>query len=336
MQKITVTAPANIAFIKYWGNTDDNLPLNSSISMTLDHCMTTTTAEHTDAQENSILIADDQDVFHELSTADIKGKKAYEQVERIRNMSGTKDFLKITTKNSFPSNTGIASSASGFAALTAAAVLAYGMNDFFEDKKELSKLVRQSGSGSAARSVYGGFVELLTGKNSEDAYAVQLADEKHWGLCDIVAIVNGSSKKISSSEGHRSARTSPYFETRLAEMDSRINLTREAIKEKDFEKLGIATERDTISMHMIMMSSQHPLYYWESGTIEVMKHVIAWREQEHIQIYFSIDAGANVHVICEEKNVDEIEIRLNALDSVIKTISNRPTTGVHTISDFTT
>lgn len=330
MKPVRVTAPANIAFIKYWGNTDDNLPLNPSISMTLDKCISTTTAllNH---EKDSINLKSSDGSYNKLSTADIKGKKAFEHLERIRILAGRKEYVSIESENSFPSNAGIASSASGFAALTAAAVLAYGMHDLFEDKKELSKLVRQSGSGSAARSVYGGFVELTSGKTTDDSYALQLADDNHWELCDVIAVVNHGSKKTPSSEGHRSAHSSPYLNTRLDEMKKRVDLVREAISEKDLEKLGLATEQDTISMHAIMMTSVPPLYYFEPGTIEIIKSVIEWRE-EGLESYFSIDAGANVHVICERKNADKIHQKVSQIGSVHSIITNKPAQGISILS----
>ncbi len=333
MSKVTVQAPANIAFIKYWGNTDDNLPLNNSISMTLDNCLTTTTVAFTDESYDTIEIQNQHGTYEELKRTSIKGSKAYEQIKRIRELAGSEKRVMVKSVNSFPANAGIASSASGFCALTAALLLVYGLKNQFEDKKELSKLVRMSGSGSAARSVMGGFVELIGGDAHHVSYAVQLADEKHWGLCDVIAIISSDSKKTPSSEGHRSAHSSPYFETRLHEMTKRIESTRKAIERKNIEKLGESIEQDTISMHAVMMTSNPPLYYWEPGTLDVIKHIISWREKDSLQAYFSIDAGANVHVICEKKDAQEIAKRLSTVSSVQSTIVNHPAKGVHEIEN---
>ncbi len=333
MSKVTVKAPANIAFIKYWGNTEDNLPLNSSISMTLDACQTTTTIELVDEPYDIIEIASEKGEFQELKRTSIKGVKAYEQIERIRNLAGKTDHAHVKSINSFPSSAGIASSASGFCALTSAALLVYGLQAQFEDKKELSKLVRQSGSGSAARSAMSGFVELIGGDAHHASYAVQIADEKHWDLADVIAIIDSGMKKTPSSEGHRTANTSPYFETRLIEMRDRIKYARKALLEKKIEKLGKAIEQDTISMHAVMMTSRPPLYYWSPGTVEVINNVLKWREEDNIQAYFSIDAGANVHVICEYKDAEEVNDRLKKLSLVQATIINKPAPGVHQIED---
>ncbi len=333
MSKVTVKAPANIAFIKYWGNTEDNLPLNSSISMTLDACQTTTTVELVDESYDMIEIASEKGEFQELKRTSIKGVKAYEQIARIRELAGKTDHVHVKSINSFPSSAGIASSASGFCALTSALLLQYGLHDKFEDKKELSKLVRLSGSGSAARSVYGGFVELIGGDAHHASYAVQIADEKHWDLADVIAIIDSGMKKTPSSEGHRTANTSPYFETRLTEMQDRIKYARKALLEKKLKKLGKAIEQDTISMHAVMMTSEPPLYYWTPGTVEVMNNVMKWREEDNIHAYFSIDAGANVHVICEQKDAEEINKKLKELHLVQSTIINHPAQGVHQIEE---
>lgn len=335
MTKVTVQSPANIAFIKYWGQTNENIfiPRNNNISMTLSACQTITTIERSsDIKEDKIELYNGTD-YAPLFKDTHKNKNAYDQVERIRKMSGSKDKVHIRSKNTFPSDAGIASSASGFSALTAALLLVFDQKKIFNDKKELSKEVRLCGSGSAARSVYGGFVELLTGNSHDESYAVQIADENHWDLVDIVAVINTNKKKISSSQGHASADSSPYYKTRLEEMKSRIKTTREAIVEKNSEKLGPCIEEDTISLHIVMMTSKPANYIWEPGTIAIMKAIVEWREKDNLQAYFSIDAGANVHVICEKKNAQEVQKRLKAIEFVKDTIYNEPCTGTHEIQD---
>ena len=116
-------------------------------------------------------------------------------------------------------------------------------------------------------------------------------------------------------------------------MQSRIKATRDAIHKKNIQKLGVATEEDTISLHIVMMTSKPPAYYWEPGTIAIMKAVVNWREKDNIQAYFSIDAGANVHVICEKKDAKKVEKRLNAIPFVKSTIYNEPCEGTHEVKD---
>lgn len=335
MTKVTVQSPANIAFIKYWGQTSENIfiPRNNNISMTLSACQTITTIERSsDFKEDTIELFNGTD-YSPLSKETHKGKKAYEQIERIRKMSDSTDKVHIRSKNTFPSDAGIASSASGFSALTGALLLAFGQKEIFDDKKEFSKEVRLSGSASAARSVYGGFVELLTGDLHDESYAIQIKDEKHWDLADIVAVVSADKKKVTSSEGHASVDSSPYYKTRLLEMQPRIKTVLESIVKKNINLLGPAVEADAISMHSVMMTSKPPAFYWQPGTVAVMNAVMDWRKNDNLLCYFTIDAGANVHVICEKKNAPEVEKRLKNLELVKDTIYNHPCAGTHEIQD---
>lgn len=331
MSKVTVQSPANIAFIKYWGMKDKNLglPYNASISMSLSGCQTITTAEIDNSSSRDSIEIQQEGSYVALQKKSAKNLKAYEQIERIRQLTGAKDYLKIRTKNSFPADAGIASSASGFSALTAAALLAYGNKKLFEDTPAFSRLIRLAGSGSAVRSVYGGYVEFLEGDDTT-AVARQLAPADHWELTDIIAVVTTDKKDVSSSDGHDRVETSAYFQTRLSELPKRLDATRKAIQTKDFSLLGTCIEADTISMHTVMMTSVPPIYYFQPGTIAVMNAVTQYR-REGAECYFSIDAGANVHVICEKKNAEFLEKSLKALPFVQSTIYNEPCAGTHEI-----
>ena len=164
-------------------------------------------------------------------------------------------------------------------------------------------------------------------KEKKDAYAMQIADENYWGLVDIVAVLDPEKKKISSSEGHEIADTSPYMLARISEMQDRIKNTRKAIIEKNLSKLGPLIEADCISMHTVMMTSTPPAFYWNSGPMDLIQEVMRWREEEHLQIYFTIDAGPNVHIICMSKDMKEVEKRLKQNSYVKWTIVNRPCKG---------
>lgn len=334
MKKVTVKSPANIAFIKYWGQTKHNLyiPRNNNISMTLSNCQTITTIQKDPSLKEDIIELQKGDKYSPLLKDTHKGKNAYEQINRIRKLSKSKDKVHIRSKNTFPSDAGIASSASGFSALTGALLLAFDQRKIFDDKKEFSKEVRLCGSASAARSVYDGFVELLSGNSHDESYAVQIAPEDSWDLVDIVAIVNSEKKKISSSQGHSVVDSSPYYKTRLKEMQPRIKITRAAIRTRDIRKLGLCTEEDAISLHVVMMTAKPPSYYWEPGTIAVMKAVVNWREQDDLQAYFTMDAGPNVHVICEKKDAKKVEKKLKSIPFVKSTIYNEPCEGTHEIT----
>ena len=335
-KKVTIVSPANIAFIKYWGMGDHNLfiPRNNNISMTMDGCITTTTIEaRDDIDEDEIEIKFFEKEYEKMSRDTIKRKNLYNQIDRIRDLAKSKKKVKMKSVNNFPADAGIAASASSFSAVTAGLLLTYGLDDLYEDKKEFSRQIRLCGSGSAVRSAYGGFVELLTGSSHKFAHAVQIADEHHWDLVDIVAIVDPEKKSVSSSSGHLLADTSPYFEARIHEMQERIKMARQAILEKDIEKLGRCIEEDSTSMHTIMMTSKPPIYYWGPGSMRIMQDVIRWREEDNLFSYFTLDAGPNVHVICEAKDADEIEKRLKANEFVKWTIRNKPCAGARIVDE---
>lgn len=327
--KVTTIAPANIAFIKYWSKKPGELflPNNNSISMTMSGCTTKTTIELTDGKDDVVEVKFYGQDFKQIDMSTIKNKNIYRQIYRIRNLAGSKKKIRLRSENNFPADAGIASSASGFAALTAALLLVYGLKEKVEDKVELSRQIRLCGSGSSVRSAFGGFVEFEAGHDHESSHAIQITDEKHWKLVDIVAIVNSQKKKYGSSEGHTLAESSPYLKTRLIEMQDRIKKTRQAIIEKDLNRLGPLIEEDSISMHAVMMTSKPPLFYWEPGTIAILKEVMKWRD-EGLMAYCTVDAGPNVHVICEKKDAKEVEKRLKENEYVKQTIYNEPCEGV--------
>jgi diphosphomevalonate decarboxylase len=336
MDKVTTVAPANIAFIKYWGRINHELyiPSNNSISMNLSNCRTRTTVTFSGDEEDLVEVKFYGKDYSKLDKSEAKVKNIYEQIQRIRELSSDSRKVIVKSENSFPADAGIASSASGFAALTGALLLLYGLEDKFTDKKEFSRQVRLCGSGSAVRSVYGGFVEFQMGDGShEDSYAFQVAGENHWDLVDIVAVVNPEKKETSSSDGHHLAETSPYFQTRLQEMQPRIIGLRKAIKQKDLSTLGLLIEEDSTSMHAVMMTSRPPIFYWAGESLEIMKNIRRWRGQENLQAFYTLDAGANVHVICRKKDASKVTQKLESLPFVNWTIYNENCEGVTVSSD---
>jgi len=317
MSKTTVQAPANIAFIKYWGARDLEraVPRNPSISMTLESCATRCTVELLpDGAKDEVWLSEPDGGFrpppHEFH------ERMLRHLERIRAWAKSQAAFRVATKNGFPTAGGLASSASGFAALTMAAAGALGRGG--ASRRELSRLARASGSGSAARSLYGGFVEWPAPgeRSSDDPAAEQIAGPDHWEeLCDVIAVVEIGPKVVSSIEGHRRALTSPYYEKRQELLPARLEEVRRAIAAKDIERLGPVIEEEAIDLHLIAMSSLPPIFYWSPGTVGVLRAVRELR-QEGIQAYATMDAGANVHVICEDESVDDVASRLDSLPVV--------------------
>ncbi len=315
MSKTTVAAPANIAFVKYWGarNLDLALPMNSSISMTLDHCVSRCTVEVLDGGHDEIWLSEPDGGFG--TPAPDFTRRVVEHLDRVRAWAGRDEPFRVATRNTFPSAAGLASSASGFAALTLATVGALGRRDV--PARELSDLARRSGSGSAARSVLGGYVEWPdpAGEQDESSYAVQLAEAAHWDLRDVIAVVEIGPKVVSSRDGHRLAHTSPYYTRRLDLLPERLRTVRSAIEARDLDLLGPILEAEAVDLHIIAMSSHPPIFYWSPGTVAVLRAVRELR-QEGLAAWATLDAGANVHVICDTDSEDEVADRLEDLPAV--------------------
>jgi diphosphomevalonate decarboxylase len=316
--KATAIANANIALVKYWGKREKKLilPYNGSISMTCDGLFTTTTAEFSEDYDKDIIIINDEELKKDE-------KDIASHIERIRQMARITDKAKIVSESNFPIAAGLASSASGLAALTLALSTAAGLK---LGKKELSILTRQ-GSGSAARSILGGFVEWTRGERDDgtDSYAKQVADKNHWPeFRMITTIVTEAKKKVGSRAGMaQTVETCPYYEGWLKTVNNDLDIVRRGILNKDFTSVGSQTEHNCLKMHALMIATRPSIIYWIPPTMEIIQSVLAWRE-EGLGCYFTIDAGPNVKVICLEKDEKEINKRLLDLEGVIKTIICKP------------
>ncbi len=325
MPKATVEAPSNIAFIKYWGakDLDEAIPAGPSLSMTLQRCASRTTAVFHEGEDgpDEVLVAHNTD---DLAPAgDAFRRPIVRHLRRLCKWAGRHGRFQIATRNSFPSSAGLASSASGFAALTLAVLRAFGVAP---DRATQSVLARQSGSGSAARSVMGGYVAWPEG----DRHAArQVAPHDHWDLRDVIALVETAPKKVASRDGHRRANTSPFFEKRLSLLPERMQQAAAAIETREFEALGEVIETDGVELHLITMSSVPPIFYWMPATLAVLEAVRELRA-EGVPAYSTMDAGANVHVICEPHHEEQVARRLSRVDGVLEVIRDRVGPGPRT------
>ena len=310
----TAVAFANIAFIKYWGNRDNTLrlPMNGSISMNLDGLVTRTTVSFQPSLAFDELIING----HEVTGAGLE-RVSY-ILDIIRGMANVHDRAEVMTENNFPAGAGIASSASAFAALALAGNKAAELD---LSEPELSRLARR-GSGSASRSIPGGFVEWQVGTTDEDSFAFSIAPASHWQLVDCVAIVSASHKKTGSTEGHAIAPTSPLQAARVEDAPRRLEICRKAILERDFDSFAAIVELDSDIMHSVMMTSTPALHYWKPASLEVMNSVREWRGSG-IPACYTVDAGPNVHVICPEEHAAIVEKRLREIPGVEKVLPAR-------------
>ncbi len=296
MLAFTAQANPNIAFIKYWGNRNDalRLPANGSISMNLDGLETRTTVHF--------------DAFHRADGVKINGKiarsaarmRVSKMLDEVRLLAGLHLFALLESNNNFPTGTGIATSGSAFAALALAASKAAGLD---LDKAALSRLARRS-SGSACRSIPGGFVEWTAGAGDADSYAVSFAPPEHWDLADCIAVISTEHKPTGSTEGHALAGTSPLQSARVDDAPRRLDICRHAILNRDFPAFVEIVEADSNLMHAVMMTSRPPLFYWQPATLVVMQAVRSARAKG-LPVGYTIDAGPNVHVICTGSAAEE-------------------------------
>ena len=307
MTTATAQAHPNIAFIKYWGNRENTLrlPLNGSISMNLDGLTTRTTVSF----QHSLPF--DEIVINGHEVRGAGAERVSYILDIIRGMANIHDWAEVMTENNFPSGAGIASSASAFAALALAGSQAAGLN---LSEAELSRLARR-GSGSASRSVPGGFVEWQMGTTDEDSFAFSIAPSDHWSLVDCVAIVSAAHKKTGSTEGHAIAPTSPLQAARVADAPRRLEICRNAILNKDFNLFASIVELDSDMLHAVMMTSTPALHYWLPTSLTVMEAVRHWRS-EGLSVCYTVDAGANVHVICPETEAQVVDKKLREIKGV--------------------
>jgi diphosphomevalonate decarboxylase len=306
----TASAPPNIALIKYWGNRDDTLrlPASPSISFNLAELQTRTTVTW-----GKNLTADSVRV----NEAPLDGpalERVVHHLNHVRRLAEHTGYAQVNSENNFPIGTGIASSAAAFAALSLAATAAL---DLEMTERELSTLARL-GSGSASRSVPGGFVAWYTGERHEDSYAESFASIDHWPLIDLVTVVSRTHKKTGSTAGHHVAATSPLQKARVATAQARFDRCQAAIRDRDFQKLAEVVELDNNLMHAVMMTGQPALLYWQPETLRLMHQVREWRERDGLELCYTIDAGPNVHIIATSEAADAIEADLCAVPGVLE------------------
>jgi len=314
----TCEATANIAVVKYWGKRDEKLilPTNSSLSFTMDDSLKTrTTVMFSDKFKADEFWLNGQ----KMDLADKDTAERVVQLDLVRKKAGIKEKAKIASINCFPTAAGMASSAAGLAALACAASKAAGLE---LDGRELSILARR-GSGSACRSVLGGFVEWQRGEKADgrDSYAVQHANERHWPeLRNVIAVVDAKKKKVSSRAGMKqTVANSPLYTARLDYLPKLIEGMKKAVLGKDFPAFAELTMRESNNMHAVMLDTWPPITYLNDWSKEIMHGVIELNGETPIAGY-TFDAGPNAHVYTTAKNVGKVKEMLSRIEGVNKII----------------
>lgn len=280
--------------------------------MTLDNLYTTTTVEFNNSFTGNEVVIDGSKASEE------EASRVSAHLELIKELAGDSSFARVLSQNNFPKKAGIASSASGFAALTLAASAAL---DLQLSTKDLSILARR-GSGSASRSFDGGFVEWQMGSevDGSDSHAVQLAGPTHWpNLAIVVTVLSTQPKKTGSRAGMRqTVATSPLYQAWLSTVGEDLAQARKAIEGRDFHALGKTAELNALKMHATMHTTQPPIIYWEPQSVELMKEVVRLREEEGLGCYFTMDAGPQVKILCEDHDLPRVVEMLAQQEGVLE------------------
>ena len=298
--RATARAQPNIALIKYWGKRDTrrNLPAVGSISITLADLFTETSVELDDGLPNDRLVVnghDDPGMMPRISKCldDVVG------LDRPR--------ASIDSRCNFPIAAGLASSAAAFAAVVVASAAAAGQQ---RNTDEMASLAGRA-SGSAARSLYGGYVELTS--NDDDITVESIRSVEEWPLRVIVAITESAAKTTGSSEAMEISRnTSPFYDRWVGDQAVDLKTARDAIGARDFEKLAAVAEHNCLKMHSVMWASRPPIVYWNSATLNCMQ-TIRELQSRGIAVFFTIDAGPQVKAVCLPE--EEVVVRSALADT---------------------
>jgi diphosphomevalonate decarboxylase len=312
MKSATATAHSNIALVKYWGKRVDapaalNLPAVGSLSMTLDALRTVTRI--TPAERDAFVLDEEP----------VDGKPAarvWTHLDRLwqQGRQGSRPPCRVVSTNHLPTAAGLASSASGFAALTVAAAAAFEL----DATPQLLSSWARAGSGSAARSIWGGFVRLDRGERTDgaDCIARPIAGPEHWPLRLVVVQTTRGPKPVGSTEGmQRSRTTSPYYEPWIESSAANLDAAEQALHARDLPALGEVVEHSCFKMHACMMASRPPILYWRAPTLAAIHSV--WKaRQEGVPGYVTMDAGPHVKVLCEERHAAAIAARCRQVQGV--------------------
>lgn len=294
----TWRSPSNIAFVKYWGKKGHQIPANPSLSMTLKECVTETKVSFAPSDKMSV----------ELYLDGVKEDKFAAKIEKyLLSLTDLPQLQKVSytihTKNSFPHGTGIASSASGLSAFALCLTEYLGVSgeDFFPTASFLSRLA----SGSACRSVYGGFT---TWGDESDYFASPF--EVHPELAhlrDSVLVVSGEEKVVSSSAGHGRMNEHAFAEARFNQAKSNFQKMTAALKSGNVEDMGLILESEALSLHAMMLTSPEAYTLLKPNSIAAMEMIWAFRRETKLPLYFTLDAGPNLHLIYPESHQAKIK-----------------------------
>ena len=313
--KVSWESPSNIAFVKYWGKYGNQLPKNASLSMSLSNSVTNTSIEYKSSNDSP-----KREFFFNGKLNDHFSKRIWKYIQSLYPIYPflEKMDLSIESKNSFPHSAGIASSASAMSALALCLVdlerhIFNNLNDdeFYNKASYIARL----GSGSASRSVYGGFTiwgqAKLAHSKTDNKFAIDYNSNIHehfQDLQDAIMIVDEGQKEVSSSMGHSLMDNHPYSDDRIAQADKHLNDLSEALVKGDKKTFIRIVENEALSLHALMMSSEPWFILMKPQTLSIIEKIKAYRKKTDAFIAFTLDAGPNVHVIYSKQDEGEINL----------------------------
>ena len=308
--EVFASCPSNIALIKYWGKYEGQIPANPSISFTLSNCKTETKMIFKSGEKFSVktfLAGKEETKFSE------KIEKYFQNIEKYLPWILQGSFV-IETENTFPHSSGIASSASGFGAIAKCLMemdKAFSGKDFFNVKK--ASFLARLGSGSACRSVYDGLVvwgEVNEVEGSSDLYAVKYPNEEIHPIFrdfnDYVLLIHEGQKSVSSTVGHGLMNTNPYAARRFQEARENFVPMKVILKSGDLQAFMKLVEHEALTLHAMMMMSDPAFILMQTGTLQVINRVWEFRKETNLPLFFTLDAGANVHLLFPSEKKAEI------------------------------
>ncbi|MCP4000672.1 MAG: diphosphomevalonate decarboxylase [Gammaproteobacteria bacterium] len=304
----TASAHPNVALIKYWGKQDvaTNLPAVGSLSLTLGGLTTRTSVSFESDLEQDELVINGVPDAGALS-------RVTRCLDMLREHAGVKDFARVNTSNDFPTGAGLASSASGYAALVKAAAAALHIDIATEDLDYIARI----GSGSAPRSLHAGIVllEKTSGLTGTRCHSVAIPDD--WPLSVVVAVTSRQPKDVSSTGGMESSRKTSsaykgWVDTHPADLEAGLGF----VRQRDFAALADISEHSCLKMHAVAMSSMPPLVYWSGATLACMQRIRELRKSG-VPVFFTIDAGPQVKAVCMPEAVSKVHKALAEVPGVI-------------------
>jgi diphosphomevalonate decarboxylase len=302
--RATARANTNIALVKYWGKRDAalRLPRNGSLSLTLEGLHAETTVAFGEGAADALSINGVERSGREL-------ERVSALLDLVRERAGLNARARVVSESTVPVAAGLASSASGFAALALAASAAAGLS---LTERELSVLARL-GSGSAARSVLGGLVVWHRGERpgGEDSYAEQVCAPEGWPLAMAIAVIDAGEKDVGSTSGMARSTTAPAYLHWEATASSDLQEALRAVEARDLRWLGLVAEASATKMHMAAAATDPPIVYWTEATARLASRFAGWRA-DGLETYFTVDAGPNVAALCRAEDLQEVRARLAA------------------------